>query len=82
LLAAEDELAQLALDETRLGDYGLVVDLVYRDGDSELVRAARAAGARTVEGLDVLVAQGALSLELWTGRQAPLEVMHAAARAS
>jgi shikimate dehydrogenase len=82
LLAAEDELAQLALDEARLGDYGLVVDLVYRDGDSELVRAARSDGARTVDGLDVLVAQGALSLELWTGREAPLEVMHAAARAS
>ncbi len=81
LRAAEDELAQLALDEAKLDGYALVVDLAYRDGDTELVRAARAHGARTVDGLDVLVAQGALSLELWTGRKAPLAVMHAAARA-
>ena len=42
----------------------------------------RAIGSRTIDGLDVLVAQGALSLELWTGREAPLDVMRAAARAS
>ncbi|HEX3432759.1 MAG TPA: shikimate dehydrogenase [Solirubrobacteraceae bacterium] len=80
--AAEHELAQLALDEGKLGQYALVVDLAYREGDTQLVRAARAGGARTVDGLDVLVAQGALSLELWTGREAPLDVMRAAARAS
>ncbi|MHB8235616.1 MAG: shikimate dehydrogenase family protein, partial [Solirubrobacteraceae bacterium] len=82
LAAAEDELAQLGLDEARLGDYALVADLAYREGDTELVRAARAAGVRAIDGLDVLVAQGALSLELWTGRAAPLAVMRAAARAS
>ena len=36
--------------------------------------------SRTVDGLEILVAQGALSFELWTGRSAPLEVMLAAAR--
>jgi shikimate dehydrogenase len=80
LSAAEDELAQLALGEARLGDYALVVDLAYRAGDTQLVRAARERAVRTVDGLDVLVAQGALSLELWTGRKAPLDVMRAGAR--
>ena len=37
--------------------------------------------SRTIDGLEILIAQGALSLELWTGRGAPLEVMLAAARA-
>ena len=37
-------------------------------------------GSRTLDGLEILVAQGALSFELWTGRPAPLEVMRRAAR--
>jgi shikimate dehydrogenase len=58
-----------------------VVDLVYRDGgDTALIATARRAGREVVDGLEVLVHQGALSLELWTGRDAPLEVMRAAAR--
>jgi shikimate dehydrogenase len=80
LQAAPDELSQLALGAARLGDYALVVDLVYRAGGTELARAAREHGARTVDGIDVLVAQGALSLELWTGRAAPRATMLAAAR--
>ncbi len=38
----------------------------------DLLAAARVHGARTVDGLDILIAQGALSLEIWTGRPAPL----------
>jgi shikimate dehydrogenase len=45
-------------------------------------RAAEAAGARVVDGLDVLVAQGATSFELWTGIPAPVEVMQAAVRSA
>jgi shikimate dehydrogenase len=45
-------------------------------------RAAEAAGARVVDGLDVLVAQGAASFELWTGIAAPVEVMQAAVRSA
>jgi shikimate dehydrogenase len=81
LQAAADELAQLALTPRRLGDYPLVVDLVYREGATELLRAAAERGARTVDGIEVLVAQGALSLELWTGREAPRQIMRSAARA-
>jgi shikimate dehydrogenase len=62
--------------------YATVADMVYRDGGTELLRRARAAGARTVDGLEILVRQGALSLEAWTGHDAPLDAMRRAARAS
>ena len=42
--------------------------------------AAEAAGATVVDGIEVLVQQGALSLRIWTGREPPLEAMRAAAR--
>ncbi len=58
-----------------------VVDLAYRD-DGEptaLVAAARAAGCeRVVDGVEVLVRQGAASFERWTGIPAPVDVMRAA----
>jgi shikimate dehydrogenase len=75
------ELAALALSADRLADYGVVVDLAYRSGRTALLQAAVEHGAKTLDGLEILVAQGALSLELWTGRQAPRQVMRAAARA-
>ena len=61
-----------------------VIDLAYRaDGrPTALVAAARAAGCeQVVDGLEVLVAQGAASFERWTGVPAPVDVMRAAARA-
>jgi shikimate dehydrogenase len=76
------ELEQLRLTQELIGRFTTVVDLVYGDGETDLLATARAAGTRIVEGLDVLVAQGALSFELWTGRQAPLKVMREAARAA
>lgn len=54
-------------------------DLVYGDGPTALERWAGEGGSRTVGGLEVLVHQGARSLEGWTGKPAPLEVMRAAA---
>jgi shikimate dehydrogenase len=55
--------------------YELVVDLVYREGGTALTRAAT---GRVVDGLEILVHQGALAFTHWTGRQAPLETMRAA----
>jgi shikimate dehydrogenase len=79
--ATEDRaLNQLSLTFDQVGEYSDVIDLVYRPGSTPLLAAARAHGARTVDGLEVLVAQGALSLQLWTGRPAPIEVMRRAAR--
>jgi len=77
-----DPFEDLPLDASALGGYGTVVDLVYADREGRLLEAARAAGARTVDGIDVLVAQGAIAFEMWTGRPAPLETMAAAARAT
>lgn len=60
-----------------------VVDLAYlADGrDTALVVSARAAGCETVvDGLEVLVRQGAASFERWTGGPAPIEVMREAVR--
>jgi shikimate dehydrogenase len=73
-------LNQLGLTFDQVGEYHYVVDLPYGDGPTPLLRAARAQRVRAVDGLDVLVAQGALSLQLWTGRQAPLEAMRRAVR--
>jgi shikimate dehydrogenase len=59
-----------------LGDGQTLVDLPYpRTATAE---AAAAGGARVLDGLEVLVAQGAASFELWTGRPAPLAEMRAA----
>jgi shikimate dehydrogenase len=63
-----------------LSAYQCIVDLVYRPGDTALLAAARARRIAVVEGLEVLVRQGALSLEAWTGMPAPIEVMRTAAR--
>lgn len=79
--AIEDRaLNQLGMTGDQVGEYSHVADLVYRSGSTPLLAAARAHGAHTIDGLDILVAQGALSLELWTGRPAPLEVMRRAVR--
>lgn len=58
----------------------LVFDLVYRPTDTRLLRDARSRGARTVGGLPMLIYQGAASFKIWTGKDAPVDVMFAAAR--
>jgi shikimate dehydrogenase len=58
----------------------LVFDLVYNPSQTPLLRMAEAAGARTIGGLPMLVYQGAASFKLWTGREAPLDIMCIAAR--
>ncbi|MCE5200394.1 MAG: shikimate dehydrogenase [Armatimonadota bacterium] len=56
----------------------LVYDLVYNPAVTRLVSEARSRGAKAVTGLGMLIYQGALSLELWTGQPAPIEVMRKA----
>jgi shikimate dehydrogenase len=79
-LHGEDPFEHLPLRRDGLGQQ-VLVDMVYGDGPSTLSIAAAAAGATVVDGLEVLVQQGALSLQIWTGQEPPLEVMRAAARA-
>jgi len=70
-------------DDLPLVETASVVDLVYGASPTPVIRWATERSAQTVDGLEVLVRQGALSLELWTGRVAPLEIMReAATRAS
>jgi shikimate dehydrogenase len=55
-----------------------VVDLAYGSEETALVLAARAAGCTVVDGREALVRQGAGSFRLWTGLEAPVDVMRAA----
>jgi shikimate dehydrogenase len=73
-LRGEDLPAELELEPAPL-----VVELVYGAAPTALSRWAEAAGARVVDGLEMLVRQGARSLERWTGRPAPLDAMRRAA---
>lgn len=59
-----------------------VFDLVYRPRETALLGAARAVGCVTIEGVEMLVEQGALSFGIWTGMTAPAEVMRRAALAA
>jgi shikimate dehydrogenase len=59
-----------------------IYDLVYGPDETPLVRYARQAGFRTVDGLWMLVYQAALSFELWMGVSPPTDIMHEAALAA
>jgi shikimate dehydrogenase len=52
-----------------------VFDIVYNPIKTRLLREAEAAGAKTISGVDMLVWQGALAFELWTGAKAPVKLM-------
>jgi shikimate dehydrogenase len=79
LQSGEDPFKALPIEADELSAGSLVVDLVYRAGGTELLEAARTRGARVIDGLEVLVAQGAASFERWTGMEAPREAMRVAA---
>ena len=70
----------LPLDADGLVEYTTVVDLVYRKGGTVLISEAVKRGVDTVDGLEILVRQGALSFTLWTGLAPSLDLMRAAAR--
>jgi shikimate dehydrogenase len=58
----------------------VVADVVYGGGPTPLCRWGEQQGARVVDGLEMLLRQGARSFERWTGQPAPLDVMRAALR--
>ena len=53
-------------------------DMIYRPSETPFLAAAKAGGARTANGLGMLLYQGAAALELWTGQRAPVDVMRRA----
>jgi shikimate dehydrogenase len=79
-LRGEDPFSELPLREDGFAPGQTVVDMVYADEPTPLLAAAAAAGAATLDGIEVLVRQGALSLRIWTGREPPLDTMRDAAR--
>jgi shikimate dehydrogenase len=79
-LRGEDPFEALPLSRDWFGYSQTVVDLVYAHGESRLLQAAGEAGADVVDGLEVLVRQGAASFRIWTGVEPPLEAMREAAR--
>jgi shikimate dehydrogenase len=60
----------------------VVFDVVYNPIETRLLKEARGAGARTISGVEMLVWQGALAFEMWTGQAAPVDVMRRAAVAA
>lgn len=75
----DDFFKAVPLSADELSDRITVVDLVYRQDRTPLVRAARARGSRCVDGFDVLIHQGAASFRVWTGMQPPLGAMRSGA---
>jgi shikimate dehydrogenase len=78
---AEDDQLPFPSD-TPLGPGTAVFDLVYRPRRTALLRLAEARGCATIEGIEMLIEQGARSFELWTDRPAPVDVMRRAAYAA
>ncbi|HXB63983.1 MAG TPA: shikimate dehydrogenase [Solirubrobacteraceae bacterium] len=81
---SESALNLLSLTHDLVGRYSYVVDFVYGTNITELLAAARERGVPTLDGLELLVSQGALSLGAWTGqpiaeREDLLEIMRRAA---
>ncbi len=56
-----------------------VFDIVYNPLETRLLREAKLIGAKTIDGLSMLIHQGAVSFEIWTGVKAPIDVMREAA---
>ena len=54
----------------------VVFDTVYNPSETRLLREARADGCRTISGTEMFVRQAAAQFELWTGREAPMDVFH------
>lgn len=76
-----DPFESLPISAEQLGDYKTVADVVYHGKPGPLLDAAVAGGAATVDGMEMLVQQGAIAFKEWTGVDAPVDVMRAAAQA-
>jgi len=70
------------LDLAKIPRPAHVYDMIYRPPQTALLRQAALLGLPFANGLSMLVHQGARSLELWTGENAPVKVMHQAVRAA
>ena len=58
----------------------LVYDLIYNPSKTKLLKTAKSKECKIINGLDMLLCQGASAFQIWTGKKAPLEVMCRAIR--
>jgi shikimate dehydrogenase len=79
-MKGEDPFETLPVDPERFDADVALVDLVYGSSETRLVAEARSRGAAVIDGLEVLVRQGAESLRIWTGREPPIDAMREGAR--
>ncbi|MCL2418907.1 MAG: shikimate dehydrogenase [Conexibacteraceae bacterium] len=70
-----DRLEAVALSGEQLRHHRVVVDFVYREGGTALTHTAAAQGVSVIDGLELLVGQGALAFGLFTGLEAPVQAM-------
>ncbi|MCL6477028.1 MAG: shikimate dehydrogenase [Peptococcaceae bacterium] len=75
----EDEVPPFPFEMLNSGH--VLVDLVYNPARTGFMNLGEAAGARVFNGMGMLLHQGAIAFELWTGRKPPLEVMRSALKA-
>jgi len=73
-----DRQAKSIAKADELAGVQLVYDLVYNPAETKLIKEAKTAGVKTLGGLEMLIAQGARQFEIWTGGEAPIDVMKAA----
>ena len=74
----EPDVRKSPVDADLLGGFKVVMDIVYTPLDTEFLKQARAAGSEIVDGLNMFVLQGACQFELWTGLEAPVDIMRKA----
>src|SRR5215211_112786 len=77
-----DPFKAIPLKADRFEAGSCVIDMVYGSGETRLLEAARSRGARVIDGLEILVAQGVASFERWTGTMAPRQAMREAVTTS
>lgn len=68
----------LPIPKEYMNEKHLVCDLVYNPSETRLLKAAKARGARGLTGLGMLLYQGVIAFEIWTGKKAPIRVMKSA----
>ena len=61
-------------DHTIFSNQQIIFDIIYNPVETALLRKARASGAKVINGVDMLVYQGAAAFELWTGKKFPVEL--------
>ena len=71
--------AQSIVDPNMLSENLTVMDIVYNPIETKLLVDAKRIGANTINGIEMLIYQGAASFELWTGKKAPVDIMKKAA---